>query len=871
MKLGPGTRIGPFEILGLLGAGGMGEVYRARDTRLGRDVAVKTLPESFLTDPDRVARFEREAQILAALSHPHIAGIHGIEELGGSQFLILEYIPGETLAQRLAAAPLDSSESRTIARQIALALEAAHQKNIIHRDLKPANVMITPDGEVKVLDFGLARTAETQGLDVSSAAMTHTVASAHAGLLVGTAAYMPPEQVRGAVVDKRADIWAFGALVYEMLTGRQPFVGSTISDTVANVLTVDPDYERIQPEMQFLVRTCLQKDPKARFHDIADVRLLLEAAPARTSPGTGRAPGSWRAIAAVGTAAAALTAGLVSITGIRGTEINRTPVIFTENAPPNTHFTNLYSGVALSPDGETFAFSASGMLWVRTVRSVAARPLPHSQHASHPTFSPDGKSIAFFADGRLKRIALLGGTPEALCAASGTGLAWGSNGLLLFGTARGIHSVRESGGEPVRVTSTDGSRQERLHLFPQFLPDGRRFIYLVKSFDPEVQGVYAAHLDGRGDRVRVLRTARQAVYVPSAQSGGEGHLLWEQQQTLFAQRFDPDSLEFRGDPAEIARNVGVFPAGGTFSAFWASPAGVLIYRAMSDKNRLIWVDRTGSRLREAPIPSDSYRSFWLSPDERRVLVDRQDDQGSFDIHLLDLQRATFTRLTVAPGWDIYPRWAPDGRSFAFESQRDGQWQIYRSPIDGSGAEETLTSGPYRKFPLDWSPDGRVLIYHEGNPLSRGDIKALQLEGRSTFAVAQTPFMEDEAEFSPDGRWIVYVSDMSGREEVYIQPFPSGGRIQVSNDGGRAPRWSRDGSEIFYVTPGNRMMAVTLRRQRQQLHPESPRVLFEFPFPEVTYPYDVTSDGQRFLLLEPITPAERAAPLTVMMYWQQALQ
>jgi eukaryotic-like serine/threonine-protein kinase len=888
MPLSVGDRLGPYEILTPIGAGGMGEVYRAKDTKLKRDVALKVLPAAFANDPERMARFQREAEVLAALNHPNIAAIYGIEQ----QALVMEFVEGETLK-----GPLPTATALSYARQIAEALEAAHEKGIVHRDLKPPNVKVTPAGVVKVLDFGLAKAME-QPADPggSSISSTLTFPLSMPEVIMGTPAYMSPEQAQGSGTDRRADIWSFGAVLYEMLTGTRAFPGKSVSDTLVSVLKEEPDWSALPEDMpapvRELLRRCLTKDRKRRLQAIGDARIVIEdvlggaSQEGGTPVAASRSRWHWAAVAAVLVVAVAAAGYFLARSAAPALTSQ-----FTVEPPPDTVFSGAFAATAISPDGRFLVYGAATgrgagapTLWLRPLDSLAARSLPGTEEGNFPFWSPDSKSIAFFASGKLKRVDITGGAPLVLCDAptadnASVGGAWSRDGVLLFGAPDGLHRVPASGGVPVLLTKADV--QEFGHGFPQFLPDGKRFLYFLESRGSNTQGIYAASLDRPQDRVQILQTSAKALYAPPV-AGHPGYLLWLRGQTLLAQRFEAGNLRLEGDPTPLDENVGA--NGLQRAAFWTSEAGLLAYRTgvNSLRAKLVWIGRDGKRLGEAG-PEDNYSFLRLSPDGKRVALGRRDPAGLDDIWLLEFGRSVFTRFTFDPKRGVVPIWSPDGRQIAFRSDRSGVSQLYRKDSAGAGQEDQLTTGPNNKFPSDWSRDGRYLLYSEETPKA-ANMMAIPLEGeRKPMVVWQTPFHDERGVFSPDGKWIAYDSDESGPNEVYVRAFSSAaaaarGKWQVSTQGGTRPRWRGDGKELFYLADSNRfsqstrMMAAGIRTTATGVETDKPRELFPIFVGFGGSPYDVTSDGQRFLVEELSTATgPNQTPLTVVTNWQARLK
>ena len=864
MQVSAGDKLGPYEVVGLIGRGGMGEVHRARDTRLARDVAIKVSSEHF-TD-----RFEREAQAIASLNHPNICTLHDV----GPNYLVMELVEGPTLADRIEQGPIPPGEALAIATQIAVALEAAHDKGITHRDLKPGNVKIRPDGTVKVLDFGLAKLGVAANTNTADSPTTYVPATG-IGTILGTAGYMAPEQAKGKRVDKRADIWAFGVVLWEMLTGRRLFDGDSTSEAIAAVLTKDPQWDRIPPRFQWVLKRCLEKDPARRLHDIADARLLLEHAPAQdVPPRHERRPWLPWAVAAALAMAFAVVLMLPRTPEAPETLVSRFPL----PPPQGTQFTNVSSGT-VSPDGRYLAFTAAGatnddVLWIRPLDSLTARLLPGTENGSQPSWSPDSKSIIFHVTGgTLKRVDLAGGTPQIVAASIGSsllgGIAWGQDGTVLFGTSDGLYQVPASGGSRRTLTKPDPARQEVGFGFPQFLPDGR-FLYSIQSSNPDTEGLYVGRVDRPGDRNRILRTQDQTVYAPP-HAGWPGYLVFLRDDTLMAQRFDASTLAVQGDPMQVAE--GLSPSNFSRTAFSASNAGSLVYRTggVDSDRKLTWISRDGGR--QDAAPPGLYQSFRLAPDGREVALDAAN--GVEDLWRLEFARGVRTKLTLGGRRDVVPVWSPDGRHLAFMSNRTGVFQLYRKDATGVGAEEVLTTGPNAKYVTDWGKNG-YLLYYEAAPDTKDDLWVLPLAaGGKPAVVLQTAASEHNGVFSRDGKWIAYASDESGREEVYIQPFPSTGfKWTVSNQGGSRPRWRSDQKELFYLAAGRRsMMAADVQIEGSSIRTGAPRQLFQlsWPLPVLVSPYDVSADGQRFLVLEPATESSGSAALTVVLNWQAALK
>jgi serine/threonine protein kinase len=883
----PGTTLGPYEIIAPIDAGGMGEVYRARDTKLNRDVAIKVLPEMFAADPERLARFTREAQLLAALNHPHIAAIYGFEDSQGIRALVLELVEGSTLADRIAQGPTPLVEALRIAQQIAEALGAAHEKGIIHRDLKPANVKLTSAGQVKVLDFGLAKLLDadgaasgqsrTYGALTNSPTLT-TPAMSVSGVLLGTAAYMSPEQARGESVDKRADIWAFGVVLWEMLTGKQLFRGKTTSDVLAAVIRDEPDLRQVPAKVRPLLARCLEKDPQRRLRDIGDAMGIIELTP-EPRPISSRAIWTIRAAAAI----FAMAFGAVAFIHFRETSFPLDAIRFSLDPPPDTSFTSQYGSVAVSPNGRYLVYGAAAnnrsSLWLRPLDSLTARPLTGTENGNFPTWSPDAESLAFYVDKRLKRIDINGGTPITLSDAEGNDAVtptgtWNREGVIVFGSSVGLRRVSASGGGTTLLTKTDPARKETGHGYPQFLPDGDRFLYFVASDDSNVQGVYASSLSSPGQRQLILRTDAKAVYV-SPRASYPGYLLWMQDETLLAQRFNASSLRLEGDPVSVAEGIDRLLPVPIRAAFWASDTGTLVYIPYVLSARpMVWMSRQGAPIGEA-APADTFTGpIALAPDAKRVAMTRasQSSPTNFDVWWRDLNSGAMTRLTSDPARDQSAVWSPDGKWIAFTSNRDGGvYQLYRKDASGAGQEERLTDGPHDKFPLDWSRDGRMILFSEQT--LRGSVSsqlmALPIGDRKPIVVVEEVSPRSSAALSPDGRWVAYASELTGSMEVYIRPYPAEGSPQslthISIAGGFNPKWRSDGKELYYRTRAG-VMAASIQASPQGIRADTPRELFNAQI----IGYDVTDDGQRFLVV-PLRLSQPIQPLTVVSHWQAGLR
>jgi Tol biopolymer transport system component len=868
MAFSAGTRVGSYEILASIGAGGMGEVYRARDLRLGRDVAIKILPEAFARDADRMARFEREAKVLASLNHPHIAAIYGLEESDGMRALVMELVEGPTLDEQIGGRAIALEETLPIAKQIAEALEYAHEKGIIHRDLKPANVKLTADGHVKVLDFGLAKAFEAPAPAVGnpSVSPTLTIEGTRAGVILGTAAYMAPEQARGTMLDKRADIWSFGVVLYEMLTGKQPFAGATVSDTLAAVLKTEPDLERVPPKVRRLIESCLKKDPKQRLRDIGDAWRQLEEAP-QANTRVAKLP--WT-VAAAGI----LVALVLGFVHFREAPVQRAVQRYLMAAPDNT--TDLHS-FAISFDGRLVAMAAQvngkRQLWLRPLNALQAQPLPGTEDATYPFWSPDSRYIGFFAQGRLKKIAASGGPSQSLCdVTDGLGGSWNRDNVILFAHSSGgvpIQRVSAAGGIPADVTGRRG-----LPRFPVFLPDGRHFLYTVSRVSMELNGVYMSSLDDKENR-RVLADVSGVVFAA-------GHLLFIRDNTLVAHSFDSASGQTKGEVFPVAEGVALKNI--SYAPVTVSENGVLLFESgrVLGNSQMAWYDRRGKLLEAVGAPGPVGEPA-ISPDEKSVVFRRNQAVGA-DLWLRDLARGNEQRFTSDPSYNAGPFWSPQGDLIVFGSIRGGaNGNLYQKVASGAGQDELVLTNGNTKFPTQWSRDGRFIVYRESNPKTKLDIWVLPVEGsgqHKPFPFLHSDFNELHGQLSPDSNWMAYTSDESGQREVYVRPFP-GGEFErhISIAGGEQPRWRGDGKELFFVGADEKMMAVPVKAMagsKLVFEPGVPQQLFEAhlitqPGIQGSFEYDVTKDGKRFLLATTRGGSASTSPLTAVVNWDAGLQ
>jgi Tol biopolymer transport system component len=880
MSIGRGARLGPYEVAALVGVGGMGEVYRATDTNLKREVALKVLPETFVLNPERLARFQREAEVLASLNHANIAHIYGLERGDGITALAMELVAGETLAERIARGPIAIDEALGIARQIAEALEAAHTRGIVHRDLKPANIKLTPDGAVKVLDFGIAKAFDARAVSGSQPVVLTTPAMTEAGVVLGTAAYMSPEQARGRAVDERADIWAFGCVLYEMLTGRPAFGDEDVTATLARVLERGADMSslpaELSPGVRQTIKLCLQKDLKKRIADIRDVRIALDggfeiAAVPTGSSGTSTAPGGRRVwIFALGVAIlAAVALAFPALRHLRETPPPETRVdIVTPATVEPTSF-------ALSPDGRQIVFAASGpngpQLWLRSLATTTAKPLAGTERAVFPFWAPNSRSIGFFADGSLKILDLGGGAPRTLASAiNGAGGTWNADDVIVFAPSltSALMQISADGGAATTAVPL-GSRQFG-YSNPHFLPDGRRFLYTTTPGNPEVSGIYIGAL-GSSVVTRLTMADGDALYLPN------GWLLWVRAGTLVTQRLDLAGPALTGKQVTLADSV---------SLDWRSRSGIsmastglIAYRAGGGSRRqLTWFDRSGSVLGTLG-DRDGFNVSHprLTPDGRRAVVARTVD-GNYDLWLLDGGHTT--RITFDPARDDFEELSPDGTVVAFRSTRSGPGDLYAKLLGRSDPEQLLLQSDELKVPTSWSADGRFLMYISASPVTNGDLWVLPMQGdRTPYVFLQTPFREVYGVFSPDGRWVAYQSNESGRQEVYVRPFFEPGQRdaatvsdqwQISTDGGAYAAWRADGQELYYLDPSGAMMAVSITVTGNKVISGTPQILFRSHIFEggrdlqQGRQYDVATDG-RFLINTELND-DSAAPITLIQNW-----
>lgn len=880
-----------YQVLRRLGRGGMGEVFVAQDSRLGRRIALKTLPSEVAQSPDRRKRFEREARALAALNHPHIVTVHSVEECDDVYLITMELLEGDTLAELMPRNGFPIQKFFDLAIPLADAVSSAHAHGVIHRDLKPTNIMVTDQGHLKVLDFGLARIECAAPRSVSSDQVTQSVTEA--GWMLGTVSCMSPEQVEGKAVDHRTDVFSMGIVFYEMLTGQHPFLADTPAATLSAILRETPrSVTEVNPlvprELARVVRRCLSKDPARRYqscldlrNDLEDIRAELSGAadsgvPVLTAPRTSGTRMRRAIIAVLAVGLAVMLASMMFKGTPFGREPSALPMFRFHIAPPEGGmFTASPSSpeLSLSPDGRHLAFVATTgdfvhQLWVRPLDSVSPRVLAGTEGASLPFWSPDGRHLGFFAGEKLKKIDVSGGPPQTLAEGAGGG-TWNSTGDILFGGRDGLYLVPSHGGEPTRVTQVDPSRGEVWHRYPRFLPDDRHFLYLVIAEGAQERGIYTGSIDS-GEKKRLLSETSNAEYA------APGYLFFVRESALLAVPFDATRLALVGEPTLVADSV--IPAPTARFAPFSLAADVLAYRpgGWAFQTELTWIDRKGQELGTVGTAGLNFEPS-LSPDEKRVAFSRWDTHT--DIWTMDLSRNLSERLTAHPDIDFSPVWSPDGEHIVFRSSRRGTFDLYRKASNGTATEELVVGSALAKRPHHWSADGRFLLFEASN-----DVWVLPMTGdKKPFPFLSTRFLERQPQLSPDGKWIAFTSDESGAPEVYVREFREGGkRWRVSTRGGFDPKWQRDGKELFYLEPGpptgtSHVAQSSLMAVRVTVGPVfeagPPRACFRVRVPsqwmENVWTYAVTADGQRFLFSKIVDV--KPSLITVVLNWREALQ
>jgi eukaryotic-like serine/threonine-protein kinase len=880
--ISPDTIIGQYSVVSKIGEGGMGEVYRARDTKLGRDVAIKVLPAAFSADAERLRRFEQEAQAAGALNHPNILVIFHIGTHVGAPYIVSELLEGETLRERMAGVALPQRKSIDYALQTAHGLAAAHEKGIIHRDLKPENLFVTKDGRVKILDFGLAKLIGVGDGTQSQTEVPTRRIDTDPGVVMGTVGYMSPEQLRGRPTDHRSDIFSFGAILYEMLSGKRAFRGESTADTMSAILREDPPdlsetNKNIAPALERVVNHCLEKNPEERFHSASDLAFAIEALSGSasmsgaTTTGLSALPASRRKRREL---LAWTAAGLFLIAAIalafiyfRRASADERPMRFVIAMPEKATDVSV---PVISPDGRTVAFLASfegkRFIYARPLDSLTAQRLAGTDDATFPFWSPDSRYLAFFTENKLKKVEATGGSPQTICDVRSPGSGtWNREGVILFGQENApIQRVSASGGIATPALKFDESRKETGHYSPSFLPDGRHFLYESWITAAEDAAIFVASLDGT-DRKLLLKNDSNAAYA------APGFLLFARETTLMAQPFDAARLQLSGEPFPVAEQV-TFTGQYSYSNFSISETGTMVFCSGSVSNRqLVWFDRQGKSL--GPVgPPGEYNDIVLSPDEKRVATQRI-VSGNSDIWLLDLARGLPSRFTFDAATEDDPVWSPDGSTIVFSSTRNGRFDLYRKVSSGAGNEELLSKSEADKEGTDWSADGRFVLFDQAGSNGGTDIWILPLFGDGKpYSLLQTPFSEYQAHFAPDGKWFAYTSNESGRSEVYVQSFPpSGGKWQVSTGGGAQPHWRRDGKELFYLAPDRKLMAVEVK-MGSTFETSAPKTLFQTQVVRYEAPnrYVVTGDGQRFLVNSPVEEVSQT-PITVVLNWTAGLR
>jgi serine/threonine-protein kinase len=895
MSLTPGTRLGAYEITVRLGAGGMGEVYRARDTRLDRDVAIKVLPETFASDPERIARFQREAKTLALLNHPHIGAIYGLEESNGLKALVLELVEGPTLADRIAQGPISLDEALPIAKQIAEALETAHEHGIIHRDLKPANIKLKSDGTVKVLDFGLAKAVESSSVrpDLSASPTITSPAMTMGGVILGTAAYMSPEQARGKPADTRSDLWAFGCILYEMLTSKMAFEGEDVAEVLAHILTREPDWTRLPIStpiaLRRLLRRALQKEKKNRLAHASDVRLELEDAlkspelEQKIDPPAGASRRPHLSTALITGMSSALVASV--LVWFAAHSRPTVPTVMRLAVPLITPITvdSSMLEIALSPNGERIAYlggPVQSQLYLRALNEDNPTAFDGTTGARSPFFSPDSEWIGYVQGQDLKKVSIHGGPPATICSKCAGGLrgaSWSSQGTVVFsanGGDTGLLQVSAEGGATVELTKIDRANGEASHVWPELLPDGEAVIFTV-FFRDATQAPQIALRDLRtGAQKTLIRGGRNARYLSA------GLLVYGAGNDLYAARLDQSELVVTGSPRRVLDSIAVKGQIGP-AVFSLSRGGSLLYLtgdAQTTSHTLLWVDRLGHEERIA-APPRAYVHARLSPDGERAALDVRDQEN--DIWIWDFSRNVLTRFTFDQGRDEAPAWTPDGRRLAFASSRfgGGKVDLFWQAADGTGTAEPIGTSASFASPYSFAPDGKMLVVREATSSSGSDLSVVPLGAdRTRKPLLHTPFKEMNAEISPDGRWLAYDSDESQQSQVFVRPFPDVqmGRWQISTNGGSQPVWSRNGKELFYVDGLGRIVAVPIQ-PGIRLMTGSPSVIVEHPYAIVTgaiyRTYDVSPDGRRFLMISDRVATDgkpNVAQLNLVLNWSEEL-
>ena len=878
-----GTRLGRYEIRSKLGAGGMGEVYRARDEKLNRDVAIKILPATLSENGDRLHRFEQEAQAAGALNHPNILAIYDVGTNAGAPYVVSELLEGETLRQRIEHGPLSPRKAIEYGTQVARGLAAAHAKGIVHRDLKPDNLFITKDDHVKILDFGLAKLVQPATEEMSQTDVATRKVHTDPGSVMGTAGYMAPEQVRARAVDHRADIFSFGAVLYEMLSGRRAFhrdsaietLNAILKDEPAELSNTDPN---IAPALERVVWHCLEKNPERRFQSASDVAFALESLSGLTShPSQQTFTRGAISSSNIWTRERLIWAGvcLVLLIGI-----STLAVAYFSRAEPTVHpvrlaltpadNTTMPASITVSPDGLNVAFVANNVdgrreLWVRSLDGDKPQLLTGTEGATSPFWSPDSRSLGYFANGKLFKVDASHGRPQVLCdVREAAGGAWSRDGVILFGAPEGLHRISTQGGTPALATKVDS--KEEAHRWPYFLPDGRHFVFLADAQTTENHHIRLGSLDSQETQILFGAVTRIA-YAPP------GYLLYVNQGALVAQAFDAKSLKVTGDPITVAEHIAEVGPNHDFD-FSVSDNGVLTYQTGSPKSQLVWLDRSGKKL-EAVGEPDSYATLALSPEGRHLVAGLLDADGrQSDVWLIDLARGTKSRLTFHPQSDGDPIWSPDGKRIVFTSNRtnDGHIHLYETAANATGDDQLLLQSDSDDIPVSWSHDGKSILFMRFLNNVPSSVWLLSLADRQAKPLLQSPaFEQGAAVFSPNGRFIAYNSNESGRFEVYVQTFPpSGQKWVISNGGGGLPVWRGDGKELFYLTEDGKVMSAEMKTD-STFESVVTKPLFQAQFKQAPgVPFVVTADGSRFLINAP-AEANNPAPVAVVLNWPATLK
>jgi len=917
MTLTNGTRLGPYEILSLLGAGGMGEVYLAEDMRLGRKIALKVLPTSYAHDADRLRRFEQEARATSALNHANIRTVYDIGVHDGQSFIVAELLEGEELREQLNRGALPVGKAIAYAQQIAAGLAAAHEKGIVHRDLKPENIFVTREGRVKILDFGLAKLKLPEAPAVDSQAPTQKKIT-DPGTVMGTVSYMSPEQVRGQDADHRADIFSFGMILYEMLCGKRAFNGASVADVMSAILKEEPPdlgelNAKFSPALEKVVRRCLEKQPERRFQTVSDLGFALEAlmmpslAPASgllsKEGGWLHAPPleqvaarlfslltkrsvrlhrllGWRDLLGWIVAAALLFVALAFAVMYFHRPSVKSSATFTYLPwPVNAKSSYTETGTpAISPDGRLIAITAEkegiNYIWLYSLDKPEPEQLQNTEDARHPFWSPNGQNIGFFSKGMLKRISISGGAAKDICVSpDGQGGAWSKENVILFApTSDGtpIYRVSANDGVPTQATGLDKERHETGHLFPRFLPDGRHFVFLTRSAQPENTGIGVGSLDQ-------LQTKFLFRSDSNAEFSRAGYLLFMRDREILAQRFDAEKLESRGESDTLAKR-GNFNIEPPYAPLSVHEDSLLVYQGAGNlKAQLVWVDRRGKRL---SVVGEEREYLWLnlSRDDKQqmILLGFEPQNAGHDLLLFDLTRNTPTPFTTGPASTKFPIWSPDGLTTAFCSNREGLWEIRQKGVNDNDVKDD----PHSKressqiFLEDWSSDGKFIVYRKIGDKPSFDLWLLPMTGvPQPKLYLRTQFDTRSAKVSPDGRWLAYRSNESGRNEIYVQSFPEPGRrFMVSNRGGTLPRWQRNGQELYYVAADDKLMVVRVQTGAN-FAPGAPEALFDLGscgLSNIRYVYDVSDDGQKFLIIRPLEDSS-SRPLTVAHNWTELLK